>query len=798
MSKKSREKISNIVKYTVEKNIRNKWFVILNVILFLVTLVSLNFNTIKTFFEDKDIQITDKKFSIEIVDNYNLIKDNLIEEFKFKKLDKNVEFEIKETVEYEKDTLEENRAILEVLPSDDNMLNIKIISKDGIDSKYINVIQKVANEKKNELYANKYDIDIESIEKINQEVSIERIMVGVDSNNSDIKTILQTLLNYVILLILMIVLSKIANDVSQEKVSKSIEYVLTTISAKAYLIAKVISINLTLIAQLVLAVVYFLISSFVNSLLSTFIITPNNDININIDMTEINFSLDTLLSSIDLSVIFYILVIFVFIILTVLILCVIQAALSARTTNISEASNATILLVLINLVIYLVSTLVISPIKETSIILYILSCLPIVSMYFIPSMMLIGQVNIIQIAVAFVLLVVSIPFVLKYSAKFFKEGILDNNTKKKTKEVIKEKSVRQLQEEYILKRDFSRYGFVIGISVLLFIVLQLVLSLAVTPIVAALGTTVSLSVSNINTISNIIVFIISLLIPTFFVMVYIPKDSKKEKLEDGVKKDVKESKNIIKKITVGLKSILVVVPIVMVVQILLSLLLEKLGLNYDIIDKVNLYDSSSLFSKILFFIQIAVLPAIFEELYIRKAVLNYSKKYGTAFAIISSSILFSLIHLNISQALFAFIMGIILAVVTIRNKSIIPAAIIHFINNGYAAIITIFENNLLVLSVTNIVMLLLCFIGVVIAIYEIIKNRKLIKDVIVYYINIFKRKEIKDDLDEINLNNNSDEIFVQTKLSKGYKYILYDYTFIISAILVFVMLFVTQSMLSLL
>ena len=798
MSKNSREKISNIVKYTVEKNIRNKWFVILNVILFLVTLVSLNFNTIKTFFEDKDIQITDKKFSIEIVDNYNLIKDNLIEEFKLQKSDKNVEFKIKETVEYEKDTLEENRAILEVLPSDDNMLNIKIISKDGIDSKYINVIQKVANEKKNELYANKYDIDIESIEKINQEVSIERIMVGVDSNNSDIKTILQTLLNYFILLILMIVLSKIANDVSQEKVSKSIEYVLTTISAKAYLIAKVISINLTLIAQLVLGIVYFLISSFINSLLSTFIITPNNDININIDMTEINFSLDTLLSSIDLSVIFYILVIFVFIILTVLILCVIQAALSARTTNISEASNATILLVLINLVIYLVSTLVISPIKETSMILYILSCLPIVSMYFIPSMMLIGQVNIIQIAVAFVLLIVSIPFVLKYSAKFFKEGILDNNTKKKTKEVIKEKSVRELQEEYILKRDFSRYGFVIGISVLLFIVLQVVLSLAITPIVAVLGTTVSLSVSNINTISNIIVFIISLLIPTFFVMVYIPKVSKKEKLEDDVKNDVEQSKNIIKKITVGLKSILVVVPIVMVVQILLSLLLEKLGLNYDIIDKVNLYDSSSLFSKILFFVQIAVLPAIFEELYIRKAVLNYSKKYGTVFAIISSSILFSLIHLNISQALFAFIMGIILAVVTIRNKSIIPAAIIHFINNGYAAIITIFENNLLVLSVTNIIMLLLCVIGVVIAIYEIIKNRKVIKDVIVYYINIFKKKEIKDDLDEINLNNNSDEIFIQTKLSKGYKYILYDYTFIISTILVFVMLFVTQSMLSLL
>lgn len=783
MSKNSRGKILNIVKYTVEKNIRNKWFIILNAILFVISIVLLNFNTVKLIMKEKNIQLDESKISMEMVDTYDLIYSDLVLAFQDMTYDK-IELTKADKVEYDENTLDKNKIIVEVIASEENMIDLKIISKEGVDTKYINVIKKIANEKKNELYANKYNLSIENVENIIEDVSVERIMVGVDSNNSNMKTILQTVLNYLILFMLMIVLSKIANDVSQEKVSKSIEYVLTTISAKAYLIAKVISINLTLIAQFILGIVYYMIASSINSLLNMFLVNSN----LNIDTSNINISAQSLISSIDINIIFYIVVIFVFALLTVLILCVIQAALSSRTTNISEASNATILLVVINLILYMLSTIVISPLKETNIIMYILSCIPIASMYFIPSMMLIGQANMIQIIIAFILLVVSVPFAFKYSAKFFKEGVLGNsNIKVKKKYNENEKSVRQIQEEYILKKDFGRYGFVIGVSVLLFIVLQLILSVVMIPIVSAIGVLTSISSSNILTISTIISFIISLAVPTLFVMAYIPKEN-----SVGIKNI---SKNDIK---LWIKSILVVVPIVMLVQILLSIVLERLGLNYDIVEKANLYDSSSLLSKVLFFVQIAILPAIFEELYIRKAVLNYSRKYGTIFAIISSSVLFSLIHLNISQSLFAFIMGVILAVVAIRTKSIIPAAIIHFLNNGYAAIITIFENNVYIVSATNILMLLLCLSGVIIIIVEIIKNRLAIKNSIMKLKikNTSETENNKGSLDSIKLDN--DDIFIETKLSKGYKYILSDYSFIIAVILVFVMLLVTQNMLSML
>lgn len=736
------KKIASIVKYTVEKNIRNKWFIILNAILLVITIVGINFSVIQKIMKDNNINLNKNKISFEIVDENNLVYSTLIEKFNTDELQEKIEISRKEKVEYDEKTIDKNKLILEVTPSVEEMINAKIISKEGMDAKYINLIEQTINEKKNELYANEYNLTKENIENFTKDVQIERIMVGVDSKNSDIKSILQAFLNYAILLTLMIVLSKIANDISQEKISKSIEYVFTTISARAYLIAKVISINLTLIAQLVFSIVYFLIASSIRSLLNLLVLTPQINTNIG------DLSTSSLLSNIDVSIVFYMIIIFVFAILTILIISVIQAALSSRTTNITEASNATILLIVLNVIIYVASTMLVSPLKETSIWLYIVSCIPIVSMYFIPSMILIGQANIVQIIIAFLLLVVSVPFIFKYSANFFKDGILGNSSKKRTKK-IEEKSIKQIQEEYISKKDFSKYGFVIGVAVILFIVLQFVLSVIITPVISLL------KISNVDIITNILVFIISLIVPTYFVMSYIPKLNKqKEKLD----------------MKLSIKSILVAVPIVAIIQILLSLLLEKLGLNYDLIDKVNLYDSSSVISKILFFIQIAVLPAIFEELFIRKAVLNYSKKYGSTFAIIASALLFSLIHLNISQSIFAFIMGVILAVITIRTNSIIPTAIIHFLNNGYAAIITIFENNVLVVNCINVVMLSISAIGVVIAIVEIVRYRK----------KIFKFK------------------LSSMKPSKNYLYIMLDYPFIVSVILIVVMLIMMQNILSIL
>lgn len=86
-----------------------------------------------------------------------------------------------------------------------------------------------------------------------------------------------------------------------------------------------------------------------------------------------------------------------------------------------------------------------------------------------------------------------------------------------------------------------------------------------------------------------------------------------------------------------------------------------------------------LFVNIIF---TAVLPAICEEMAHRGMILRASGKFGFIKAILISSLLFGLLHLNIEQVFYATLIGVYLGFVTMLSGSIIPAMIIHFMNNA--------------------------------------------------------------------------------------------------------------------
>ena len=64
------------------------------------------------------------------------------------------------------------------------------------------------------------------------------------------------------------------------------------------------------------------------------------------------------------------------------------------------------------------------------------------------------------------------------------------------------------------------------------------------------------------------------------------------------------------------------------------------------------------------------------------------QKYGNLTAIIVSSILFSMFHLNLVQFVNPVLMGIVLAFIAIKSKSIVPSIIAHIFNNTITFIIT--------------------------------------------------------------------------------------------------------------
>lgn len=96
---------------------------------------------------------------------------------------------------------------------------------------------------------------------------------------------------------------------------------------------------------------------------------------------------------------------------------------------------------------------------------------------------------------------------------------------------------------------------------------------------------------------------------------------------------------------------------------------------------------------ILNIIAISIIPALSEEFAFRGIILSKLRKYGDGFAVFISALLFGLLHGNIVQIPFAFIVGLGLAFVTIKTSSIVPAIITHFLNNLSSVIISIIEEN---------------------------------------------------------------------------------------------------------
>ena len=78
----------------------------------------------------------------------------------------------------------------------------------------------------------------------------------------------------------------------------------------------------------------------------------------------------------------------------------------------------------------------------------------------------------------------------------------------------------------------------------------------------------------------------------------------------------------------------------------------------------------------------AVLPAICEETAHRGMLLHGMSSFGTTKAIIFSSILFGLMHMNIEQFFYTTAIGFALGYLTTFCDTIYPAIIIHFTNNA--------------------------------------------------------------------------------------------------------------------
>jgi len=150
---------------------------------------------------------------------------------------------------------------------------------------------------------------------------------------------------------------------------------------------------------------------------------------------------------------------------------------------------------------------------------------------------------------------------------------------------------------------------------------------------------------------------------------------------------------------------------------LLNVLLTPFHLTTDL---PNDYGEMGIVEFLLFAISVSIIPAIVEEFAFRGIVMGQLRKYGESFAIIVSSILFGMMHGNIAQIPFAFMVGLVLGYLTVKSNNLYPAIIVHFFNNFMSVMFTVIsENKLMNDDFANLVYLFIMLILIILAIISV-------------------------------------------------------------------------------
>lgn len=114
-----------------------------------------------------------------------------------------------------------------------------------------------------------------------------------------------------------------------------------------------------------------------------------------------------------------------------------------------------------------------------------------------------------------------------------------------------------------------------------------------------------------------------------------------------------------------------------------NIIFAHIGLEGKLISSVGLsYDNRYLGNIMYIFLLIIVTPIV-EEYAFRGVLLNSLGKFGKNFALYASAVIFALAHLNFSEFLPAFAMGVLLGKSSLRYRSIRPTIIIHILFNGF-------------------------------------------------------------------------------------------------------------------
>ena len=420
-------KLGFLTKYSLGKKIKSKWFIVVNIIILLVISALINMDSIIKLFggdfnNNEEILVID---NIGVIDTFKNVY-----EINNKYLKSETKYSIEEYKEGYDSAIEEIKdtdKILIVIDKDEtNYITSKLITNSSMDTITYTIISNTLDSVKREEVLKSYNITNEMYEKIESKVEVERIIL--DSENTDdnmLTNLVVTIITMPFFFLTVYLVQMIGAEINEEKSTKSMEIIISNVSAKTHFISKIISSNVFVLIQGALLIIYCIIGIIIRYFVSGSIINS-----LPVELTTLGSTLSSsgIMDNIKIALPLMLLLL----IITLFAYSIVSGVLASVTTNMEDYQQIQTPIVLILLAGFYLSSL--ASIFKGSIFIKVASYIPFISSLLAPTMYALGEFSLFDMLISILLMVVTILLLMKYGFRIYKVGILnysDNNLWKK-------------------------------------------------------------------------------------------------------------------------------------------------------------------------------------------------------------------------------------------------------------------------------------------------------------------------------------------------------------------------------
>lgn len=420
-------KLGFLTKYSLGKKIKSKWFIVVNIIILVVISALINMDSIIKLFggdfnNNEEILVID---NIGVIDTFKNVY-----EINNKYLKSETKYSIEEYKEGYDSAIEEIKdtdKILIVIDKDEtNYITSKLITNSSMDTITYTIISNTLDSVKREEVLKSYNITNEMYEKIESKVEVERIIL--DSENTDdnmLTNLVVTIITMPFFFLTVYLVQMIGAEINEEKSTKSMEIIISNVSAKTHFISKIISSNVFVLIQGALLIIYCIIGIIIRYFINGSIINS-----LPVELTTLGSTLSSsgIMDNIKIALPLMLLLL----IITLFAYSIVSGVLASVTTNMEDYQQIQTPIVLILLAGFYLSSL--ASIFKGSIFIKVASYIPFISSLLAPTMYALGEFSLFDMLISILLMVVTILLLMKYGFRIYKVGILnysDNNLWKK-------------------------------------------------------------------------------------------------------------------------------------------------------------------------------------------------------------------------------------------------------------------------------------------------------------------------------------------------------------------------------